>query len=62
MRNVALIRVLRLLKVIKGRRVVHLKQLADDFGVHERTIRRDLQALAAAGWKVPHGNDKDMSV
>lgn len=49
-----LTRVLQLAKRIDG--ASHrpgLTALADEFRVHPRTVRRDLQALRAAGWPVP---------
>lgn len=53
-RNSAAIRLLRLARQLDGRAdVPPLARLAHDYGVCTRTIRRDLAALAAAGWPVP---------
>jgi hypothetical protein len=53
-RNGALVRVLRLaLRLADTERRPPLKELADEFRVCERTIRRDLRALQAAAWPVP---------
>jgi len=54
MRNVTLTRTLRLAKLLEQTRYhPGLKHYAEYFEVHERTIRRDFEALEAAGWKVP---------
>jgi hypothetical protein len=54
-RNVGLVRVLRLARYLEGQRFLEpsLHMLAAEFGVHPRTIRRDLHALEEAGWPVP---------
>ena len=59
-----LIRCLRLRKVIATRAAVNLRQLAREFGVHERTIRRDLAALRSAGERVPvvHEGEGDFTL
>ena len=54
MRNGSLIRCLRLARELTGQRYVgSLGALAASHAVCERTIRRDLLALEAAGWPVP---------
>jgi predicted DNA-binding transcriptional regulator YafY len=53
-RNVQAVRLLRLAKRLDGCRFTPpLAQLADEFGVCARTIRRDLHTLEEAGWPVP---------
>ena len=49
-RNVTLVRVLSLLRVLQDGHEWTLLSLADRFGVTTRTIRRDFQALDAAGY------------
>ena len=54
MRSDTLVRVLKLQRLLDGRRYAPtLRVLAKMFGVHPRTIRRDLMALEEAGWPVP---------
>ncbi len=48
-RNAGLIRVLQVLRAFEGGRRYTYKELADAFGVTERTMIRDVQALEAAG-------------
>jgi len=49
-----LVRVLTLARYLSGRRrTPQLRELARTFGVHERTVRRDLEALEDAQWPVP---------
>ncbi len=56
MRNVALIRCLRLMRRLEGCRVrPDLEALATEYHVSTRTIRRDLIALSEAGVPVPKG-------
>ena len=51
MRNQALERTLRLLRILqRGRRTI--VQLADELGVTTRTIRRDLEILSVVGFPV----------
>ena len=54
-RNDALIRVLRIKHMFEQGGRLTLYALADRFGVHVRTIRRDLDALQSAG--VPLTNE-----
>lgn len=56
MRNGQLVRCLTLSQRLKGGRFT-LRQLANEHGVHERTIRRDMEALSVAG--VPICNTAD---
>lgn len=49
MRSEALARAVSILRLLESGRRVTLHALADQFGVHHRTIRRDLEALEAAG-------------
>lgn len=58
MRNGQLERVLRLRQRIAKSKVIALKQLAEEFQVNSRTIRRDLEALEAAGECVPTWREK----
>lgn len=58
LRNRALIRVLEELKALEAaRNGLTLRELAGEFQVTDRTIRRDLEALQAAG--VPVVDDVD---
>lgn len=60
-----LIRALRLMRAVEGRKVVNVESLANQFRVCSRTIRRDLQALSAAGVAVPRcwtKGDGDMAL
>lgn len=53
-RNVLAVRLLRLAKRLDGCRMAPpLTELAAELEVCPRTIRRDLQALEEAGWRVP---------
>lgn len=53
-RNRTLLRVLTLFRRLDGCRYAPpLAELAKEFGVCERTIRRDLEALEAAGFNPP---------
>ena len=53
-RHTTVVRILRLAKRLEGCRFTPpLTQLADEFSVCARTIRRDLYALEEAGWPVP---------
>lgn len=64
MRNQSLVRALSLKATLESGRRWTLLQLAQRFAVTERTIRRDLSALEAAGvpvcaeWAVKHGRDR----
>lgn len=49
-RSATLIRTLSLLRVLEQGRSFTLYELAQRFGVTTRTIRRDFQALEAAGY------------
>jgi predicted DNA-binding transcriptional regulator YafY len=49
MRNGAVIRAIAILRLLESGRPVRLAPLSARFGVHERTIRRDIEALEAAG-------------
>ncbi len=53
-RNGTLIRVLSLLRLLEQRGRHTLPELAERFGVHQRTIRRDLESLEAAGCPIGH--------
>lgn len=57
-RNRQLQRVLRLRQRVAKSRVVSLHQLAVEFTVSVRTIRRDLEALEAVGEHVPTWREK----
>ncbi|MCM2256311.1 MAG: transcriptional regulator [Vicinamibacteria bacterium] len=50
MRNAEVIRQWRILKTIEAGRYTSSKELADEHGVTERTIRRDIEALQEAGF------------
>lgn len=53
-RGAALVRALKLMRRLEGCRTAPaLKVLANEFAVHERTIRRDLEAIEEAGWPLP---------
>jgi predicted DNA-binding transcriptional regulator YafY len=54
-RRSTLIRTLEILRTLEQGRRWTLYALADRFGVHHRTIRRDLESLEAAG--VPLTNE-----
>lgn len=49
-RNAQLVRVLRLAHDLQTKRRPTLRQLAERYEVHTRTIRRDVEALREAGW------------
>jgi predicted DNA-binding transcriptional regulator YafY len=53
-RNATLTRALALLRLLEGRRRWTLAALSERLGVCERTIRRDLEALEAAGVPIGH--------
>jgi DeoR/GlpR family transcriptional regulator of sugar metabolism len=53
-RNGSLLRVLRLLRLLEQRGRWTLDQLAVRFDVTTRTVRRDLEALEAAGYAIGH--------
>jgi predicted DNA-binding transcriptional regulator YafY len=53
-RSQSLIRALSVLRTLDGRRRWTLAELAARYAVTERTIRRDLAALEAAGVPVCH--------
>lgn len=60
-----IVRALRLMRAVAGRRSVNVEALANQFRVCSRTIRRDLQALSAAGVVVPRcwtKGDGDMAL
>lgn len=60
MRSKSLIRVLSIVRDCADGRRVTLYELADTYGVHIRTIRRDFYALEAAGFaigKTPESGD-----
>lgn len=57
-----LVRVLRLRRLVAGRRVVNYEALASQLRVSTRTIRRDMTALRLAGEPVPAGRDKYIEV
>ena len=50
MRNAEVIRQWRILKRIEGGRYTTVRDLAEEHGVTDRTIRRDLEALQEAGF------------
>lgn len=53
-RQESLRRVLQLLRRVEGLRYVpSLDALAEEFHVHPRTIRRDLELLERVGYRVP---------
>jgi len=53
-RSVIVRRLARLMVLCETRRVLpSLQDLAQELGVHPRTIRRDLAVLSEAGWPVP---------
>lgn len=56
----SLIRCLRVRRAIEGRASVRIASLASQFRVSERTIRRDLIALQAAGERVPAWRHKEL--
>ncbi len=57
-RQTSLIRVLRLLHRCGGNRYAPpLKQLADEFHVSTRTIRRDFEVLEYVGCRIPRYTD-----
>jgi DNA-binding IclR family transcriptional regulator len=51
-RSEMLIRALSLLRLLEQPRRYKLQELADRLDCHERTVRRDLYALEAAGYLV----------
>lgn len=54
MRNVTLTRVLSLrLRITEAPQMPTLRQLSREFGVHPRTVRRDLESLEDAGEVLP---------
>lgn len=55
-RNVSLIRVLTMMHYLRGGRQT-LEQLAEEFKVSTRTVRRDLEALSVAGVPVRYSGD-----
>lgn len=55
-RNDSLVRVLTMMHYLKGGRQT-LEQLAEEFHVSTRTVRRDLEALSVAGVPVRHSGD-----
>lgn len=57
MRNKSLVRVLKIQWRLEQRGRYTLGELAREFGVCERTIRRDLEALEAAGVPISHDTD-----
>jgi predicted DNA-binding transcriptional regulator YafY len=58
-RNRNLVRVLEELRTLEASRVgATLRELADEAGVCERTIRRDLEALEAAGVPIVDETDE----
>lgn len=59
MRNQSLTRVLGVLRHLEGGGRYRLKPMAEKFGVCERTIRRDIYALEAAGVPIGHTSDSD---
>lgn len=59
MRNAALTRAIAILRMLEGGARVRLAPLAEMFGVHERTVRRDIEALEAAG--VPITKDEGVT-
>lgn len=53
-RSSGLVRALRLAKRLRGvRQLPELDVLAGEFGVHKRTVRRDIYALEESGWIRP---------
>ena len=52
MRNAEVIRQWRILKTIEAGRFTSSTKLAHDFGVTERTVRRDIEALQEAGFPI----------
>jgi predicted DNA-binding transcriptional regulator YafY len=58
-RHKTLTRVLKVLARPEGGRRYALPELAEEFDVHPRTIRRDLYALEDAGWPIGHGDEND---
>lgn len=56
MRNRSLVRVLQMIGYLRGGRRT-LADLAIEFRVCRRTVRRDLEALSLAGVPVRHSND-----
>lgn len=48
-----LVRCLRMAKLLESTPNVPLARLARIYGVSQRTVRRDLAALAAANYRVP---------
>ena len=58
MRNRALVRVLRLWRATSAKEYVSVAELAREFQVSTRTVRRDFEALEGAGLRVPHYADR----
>jgi predicted DNA-binding transcriptional regulator YafY len=58
-RNDTLTRAIAILRMLEGGSRVTLDALAERFGVHPRTVRRDIEALEAAG--VPITNERGVS-
>lgn len=52
MRSDSLVRALRLLRELEGGKRVKLNDVARRYAVNYRTIRRDFEALSAAGYPV----------
>lgn len=48
-RHESLVRAIAILRMLEGGARVRLAPLSERFGVHPRTIRRDIDALEAAG-------------
>lgn len=61
-RNAALIRCLRILRHLEAGHRVTMQACAERFRVHQRTIRRDLEALEAAGVPLTHQHEYKGSV
>ena len=61
-RNAALVRCLKLMRDAADGRRRTLYQFAQIYGVCGRTIRRDFQALEAAGVPVCHTPESDIGV
>ena len=57
-RNDGLMRVLTILRLLEARGRYRVDTLAEQFGVHVRTIRRDLEALQRVGYPITY-EDRD---